>query len=123
MRQTLHSSFPIPSYGETQTNFLANPIIPNCIDKRHFRCKRAEEHTWKNLGMWGWEILTHQEMAPRWISTKNIHAKDKPAQLCAHLPPPPPHSQQHFQARTPTTKIAMAPNKSKPVPFAKLNDA
>ena len=30
-----------------------------------------------------WEILTHQEMAPRWISTKNIHAKDKPAQLCA----------------------------------------
>src|SRR5574337_790088 len=28
-------------------------------------------------------------MAPRWISTKNIHAKDKPAQLCAHLPPPP----------------------------------
>src|SRR5574337_1243226 len=23
-------------------------------------------------------------MAPRWISTKNIHAKDKPAQLCAH---------------------------------------
>ena len=32
-----------------------------------------------------------------WISTKNIHAKDKPAQLCAHLPPPPPHSQQHFQ--------------------------
>src|SRR5574337_1319624 len=44
-----------------------------------------------------WEILTHQEMAPRWISTKNIHAKDKPAQLCAHLPPPPPHSQQHFQ--------------------------
>ena len=24
-----------------------------------------------------WEILTHQEMAPRWISTKNIHAKDK----------------------------------------------
>ena len=36
-----------------------------------------------------WEILTHQEMAPRWISTKNIHAKDKPAQLCAHLPPPP----------------------------------
>ena len=44
MRQTLHSSFPIPSYGETQTNFLANPIIPSCIDKRHFRCKRAEEH-------------------------------------------------------------------------------
>src|SRR5574337_2041094 len=36
-----------------------------------------------------WEILTQQEMAPRWISTKNIHAKDKPAQLCAHLPPPP----------------------------------
>ncbi|GAA8692819.1 hypothetical protein oki288_15370 [Helicobacter pylori] len=36
-----------------------------------------------------WEILTHQEMAPRWISTKNIHAKDKPAQLCAHVPPPP----------------------------------
>ena len=34
-----------------------------------------------------WKIL--QEMAPRWISTKNIHAKDKPAQLCAHLPPPP----------------------------------
>ena len=32
-----------------------------------------------------WEILTHQEMAPRWISTKNINAKDKPAQLCAHL--------------------------------------
>ena len=25
----------------------------------------------------------------RWISTKNIHAKDKAAQLCAHLPPPP----------------------------------
>ena len=23
-------------------------------------------------------------MAPRWISTKNIHAKEKPAQLCAH---------------------------------------
>ena len=22
-----------------------------------------------------WEILTHQEMAPRWISTNNIHAK------------------------------------------------
>ena len=36
-----------------------------------------------------WEILTHQEMVPRWISTKNIHAKDKPAQLCAHVPPPP----------------------------------
>ena len=32
-----------------------------------------------------WEILTHQEMAPSWISTnKNIHAKDKPAELCAH---------------------------------------
>src|SRR5574337_1320256 len=28
-------------------------------------------------------------MAPRWISTKNINAKDKPAQLCAHLHPPP----------------------------------
>ena len=27
------------------------------------------------------EILTHQEMAPSWVSThKNIHAKDKPAQ-------------------------------------------
>ena len=34
-----------------------------------------------------WEILTHQEMAPSWISTnKNIHAKDKPAELCAHQP-------------------------------------
>ena len=32
-----------------------------------------------------WEILTHQEMALSWISTnKNIHAKDKPAELCAH---------------------------------------
>ena len=33
------------------------------------------------------EILTHQEMAPSWVSThKNIHAKDKPAQpIC---PPP-----------------------------------
>jgi len=35
------------------------------------------------------QTLTHQEMVPRWISTKNIHAKDKPAQLCAHVPPPP----------------------------------
>ena len=35
-----------------------------------------------------WEILTHQEMAPSWISTnKNIHAKDKPAQLCASPQP------------------------------------
>ena len=33
-----------------------------------------------------WEILTHQEMAPSWISTKNIHAKDKPAELCAPQP-------------------------------------
>ena len=34
------------------------------------------------------EILTHQEMAPSWVSThKNMHAKDKPAQpIC---PPPP----------------------------------
>ena len=35
-----------------------------------------------------WEILTHQEMAPSWISTnKNIHAKDKPAQLYASPQP------------------------------------
>ena len=34
-----------------------------------------------------WEVLTHQEMALSWISTnKNIHAKDKPAELCAHQP-------------------------------------
>ena len=34
-----------------------------------------------------WEILTHQEMALSWISTnKNIHAKDKSAELCAHQP-------------------------------------
>ena len=34
-----------------------------------------------------WEILTHQEMALSWISTnKNIHAKDKPAELYAHQP-------------------------------------
>ena len=40
------------------------------------------------------EILTHQEMAPSWVSThKNIHAKDKPAQPICPLP----HSQQHFQ--------------------------
>ena len=42
-----------------------------------------------------WEVLTHQEMALSWISTnKNIHAKDKAAELCAHLPP---YSQQHLQ--------------------------
>ena len=41
------------------------------------------------------KILTHQKMTPSWVSThKNMHAKDKPAQLCAHLPP---HSQKHFQ--------------------------
>ena len=34
-----------------------------------------------------WEILTHKETAPSWISTnKNIHAKDKPVELCAHQP-------------------------------------
>ena len=50
MRQTFHSSFSIPSYGETQTNFWANPIIPNCIDRRHFRCKRAHMKERGNVG-------------------------------------------------------------------------
>ena len=36
------------------------------------------------------EILTHQEMAPSWVSThKNIHAKDKPAQPICPAPPQP----------------------------------
>ena len=34
-----------------------------------------------------WEVLTHQEMAPSWISTNmNIHEKGKPAELCAPQP-------------------------------------
>ena len=36
------------------------------------------------------EILTHQEMAPSWVSThKNIHAKDKPAQPICRPPAQP----------------------------------
>ena len=44
------------------------------------------------------EILTHQEMAPSWVSThKNMNAKDKTAQpIC----PPPPHLNIAFISTT-----------------------
>ena len=48
------------------------------------------------------EMLTHQEMAPRWVCThKNMHAKDKPAQpIC-------PTSQQ---AAFPSDLLRPSPN-------------
>ena len=65
-------------------------------------------------------------MAPRWISTKNIHAKDKPAFLCwahtcpcSHLPgwkPAPCHQFSPGPQLTPSQSPNCLSSKSSPLP-------
>ena len=70
-----------------ETRLKEKYVIAGFQSNRHIQWRKEPLALWNLPRGLVWEILTHQEMALSWISTnKNIHTKDKPAELCAHQP-------------------------------------